>query len=193
MFNSKNENKQLTEKDFELETEINSSTDENEKLVDWMEEDYEGQLSVDVYHTDDEIIIKSTIAGIKPEDIDIIVNNDMVTIRGERAKEDKVIDENYFFQECYWGGFSRSIILPQEVKADQVKATLENGILTIRLPKEPLIKKVKISVTSSKPIKKKNIKVKEETGDNPLSSETTKDKEEKKGTTKKNKKRGKKK
>lgn len=95
----------------------------------------EGQLSVDVYQTKDSIVIKSTIAGVEPEDIDISFDNDMVTIRGQRQKDLNIRKEHYFYQECYWGGFSRSIILPVEVLADKIKATIKNGILTIILPK----------------------------------------------------------
>src|SRR3989344_4184428 len=82
----------------------------------WLDEDYEeGQLSVDVFQTKDAIVIKSTIAGVKPEDIDISINNDMVTIRGKRQEEETISQDDYFYQECYWGGFSRSIILPTEI------------------------------------------------------------------------------
>lgn len=102
----------------------------------WLEEDYEeGQLSVDVYQTKDAIVIKSTIAGVKPEDIDISINNDMVTIKGKRELESTISEDDYFYQECYWGGFSRSIILPVEIIADKVEASLKNGVLTISLPK----------------------------------------------------------
>ena len=95
----------------------------------------EGQLSVDVYQTEDTIVIKSTIAGVRPEDIDISITNDMVTIRGERYLDEEVPDNAYFYQECYWGGFSRSIILPMEVKSDESDASLKNGILRIEMPK----------------------------------------------------------
>jgi len=102
----------------------------------WLEEDYEeGQLSVDVYQTKDAIVIKSTIAGVRPEDIDISINNDMVTIKGKRELESTISEDDYFYQECYWGGFSRSIILPIEIIADKVDASLKNGVLTISLPK----------------------------------------------------------
>jgi HSP20 family protein len=95
----------------------------------------EGQLSVDVYQTKDSVVIKSTIAGVEPEDIDISFDNDMITIRGQRQKDLSISKEHYFYQECYWGGFSRSIILPVEVLSEKIKATIKNGILTIILPK----------------------------------------------------------
>jgi len=102
---------------------------------DWLADSYDGQLSIDVYQTAKEIIIKSTIAGAKPENIDISINKDMVTIRGVRQEDEQIAEEDYLYKECYWGGFSRSIILPTNIKADKVKATLKNGILTVILPK----------------------------------------------------------
>ena len=112
---------------------------------DWLEgEDYAGQLAVDVYQTKDEIVIKSTIAGVKPEDIDIAINNDMITLRGKREKDHEVTDDDYYYRECYWGGFSRSIILPCEVKVDKIKASMKNGILSVVLPKANKVSKVTV-------------------------------------------------
>lgn len=98
-------------------------------------EEGEGQLALDVYETNEDIVVKSTIAGAKPENIEISVNNDMLTIRGKREEEEMMAEENYFYRECYWGNFSRSIILPKPVEADKIKARLKDGILTIALPK----------------------------------------------------------
>ncbi len=133
-----------------------SKDDEKEKnitiknhLTDNEDEDVlagEGQLMVDVYQTPTEIVIKSAVAGVKPEDIDISIVNDMITIKGKRELDETVRGDAYFYQECYWGSFSRSIILPIEIDADRVSATLKNGILTVRLPKidKNKVKKVKI-------------------------------------------------
>lgn len=106
----------------------------------------EGQLTIDVYQTDNDIVIKSTIAGVKPEDLDVSINNDMITIRGERKNEEIINEENYYYQECYWGNFSRSIILPVDVLPDKIEASMKNGILTIRLPKADNTKTKKIQV-----------------------------------------------
>lgn len=106
----------------------------------------EGQLTIDVYQTDNDIVIKSTIAGVKPEDLDVSINNDMVTIRGERKNEENVSEENYYYQECYWGQFSRSVILPVDVLADKAEASMKNGIFTLRLPKADTTKTKKIQV-----------------------------------------------
>lgn len=108
--------------------------------------DAEGQLTIDVYQTDDSIVIKSTIAGVKPEDLDVSINNDMVTIKGERKTEEKVGAENYYYQECYWGSFSRSVVLPVDIISEKAEAALKNGILTIRLPKADTNKVKKIQV-----------------------------------------------
>jgi len=113
----------------------------------WMDEDFEeGQLSIDVYQTRDDIVVKSTIAGVKSEDIDISINNDMLTIRGKREMEELIREEDYLFRECYWGNFSRSVILPVEVQAEKIEATLENGILTIILPKAHTAKQISVKV-----------------------------------------------
>jgi len=111
----------------------------------WISE-YEGQLTLDVFQTKDNVVIKSTIAGVKPEDLDITIANDMVTIKGDRKKEDEVREEDYFYQECYWGSFSRSIILPVDIDVDNVEAELKDGILTVILPKAAKAKTKKIKI-----------------------------------------------
>lgn len=109
-------------------------------------EEHEGQLTVDVYQTPETIVVKSTIAGVKPEDLDVSITNDMVTIRGTRRHDEEVREEDYFYRECYWGGFSRSIILPVDIVAEKADASLKDGILTIRIPKEEALvtKRVKV-------------------------------------------------
>jgi len=106
----------------------------------------DGQLTIDVYQTDEDVVIKSTIAGVNPEDLDVSINNDMITIRGERKFEEEVGEENFYYQECYWGSFSRSVVLPVDVIAEKIEASLKNGILTIRLPKADTNKTKKIKV-----------------------------------------------
>jgi len=112
----------------------------------WMDDSEEGQLSIDVYQTQKDIVIKSTIAGVKPADIDIAINNDMLTIRGKREMANTVKNEDYLFRECYWGAFSRSIILPVEIQAEKIDASLENGVLTVVLPKAKPAKEISIKV-----------------------------------------------
>lgn len=115
------------------------------KEKDWFEP--EGQLTVDVYQTKDELIIQSAVAGIKPEDLEILIEGDVITIKGRRENFSSLLSEgNYFIQECYWGAFSREIILPVEVDPNRVEATMKEGILTIRLPKISRERKRKISI-----------------------------------------------
>jgi len=111
--------------------------EDNSAISEWMEKEAasEGQLSVDVYHTDKKIIIQSTIAGAKPEDLKISLHHDLLTIHGTRKQPQGVADDNYLYRECYWGPFSRSIILPAEVDSRKVEANLENGVLTVTLEK----------------------------------------------------------
>lgn len=97
---------------------------------------HEGQLSVDVAETPEEVIIRAAIGGIKPEDLDIFLSHDTVTIKGTRMHEEKEdIHTTYHYRECHWGGFSRTIILPSHVNADESSAKLKNSVLTIRLKK----------------------------------------------------------
>ena len=116
----------------------------------WLDEKegqlYDGQLSVDVLQTDEEIIITSTVAGLKAEDLDITINGDMITIKGVRNPRFERPEEDYFIRECCWGGFSRSIILPVDVQHDKIHAELDHGILIVRLPKAQHSRNGKISV-----------------------------------------------
>jgi HSP20 family protein len=127
----------------ELET---TSTPEGTS-EDWLSE-YEGQLTIDMYQTKDNVIIKSTIAGVRPEDIDVTIANDMVTIRGERKRDFEASSEDYFYQECYWGSFSRSVVLPVDVDIENVAADLKDGILTVELPKAAKARAKKVKVGS---------------------------------------------
>ena len=120
---------------------------EEKKSEEWLTES-EGQLTIDVYQTPTEIVIKSTIAGVSPDAIDISMTNDMITIKGNRKKDEEAKEEDYYYQECYWGPFSRSVILPVDVEVDNADAGMKNGILTIRLPKIEKIKTKKIEIKS---------------------------------------------
>jgi len=92
-------------------------------------------LTVDVYQTPNDIVVESAIAGVAPDDIDVNVTTDSIAIRGARKREKTVRDEDYLYQECYWGKFGRSIILPQEVDPEGAVVKFKNGILTVTLPK----------------------------------------------------------
>ncbi len=99
------------------------------------EEDRDGELTVDVYQTADMIVVKSMIAGVRPEDLDIAITRDMVTIRGKREEERIARDEDYFARELYWGSFSRAIELPEEIDVDEAEAIEKHGLLILKLPK----------------------------------------------------------
>lgn len=117
-------------------------TIQSDELTDWMADspiadpEEEGQLAVDAYQTEDDIIVKAPIAGVFPEDLEIAITDEVVTIKGERKRVEGINNENYFAQECYYGAFSRSYLLPIAVDSDSAKANIKNGILTIIIPKQ---------------------------------------------------------
>ena len=116
------------------------------KEKEWFEP--EGELAVDVYQTGEEIVIQSTVAGVGPDDLDINIENDVVTISGTRNNPNPDEEKNYFYQECYWGPFSRQIILPEEVDINKIDASLKDGIFTLHLPKmeRQKVRKIKVRV-----------------------------------------------
>jgi HSP20 family protein len=131
----------------ELETSENATRIKDEES--WLEESAsEGQLTVDVHQTPNDIIIKTMVAGVSPEDLDISITRDMVTIKGKRAESHEVKEEDYFYKELYWGSFSRSVSLPQEVDVEEAEATEDHGLVTIRLPKVNKEKLAKLKVKS---------------------------------------------
>lgn len=95
----------------------------------------EGQLTVDVYQTNSEIIIQTMTAGVRPDDLNISITPEKVIISGRREAPRGIANDDYFFKELYWGAFSRTIILPQEVVAEEAEAMEKHGLLIIRLPK----------------------------------------------------------
>ncbi|MCB9806169.1 Hsp20/alpha crystallin family protein [Candidatus Nomurabacteria bacterium] len=112
------------------------------------EESVDGQLAVDVFNTEDSIIIKAMIAGVRPGDLDIDISRDMVTIHGSREESHEITHDNYYHRELYWGSFSRNILLPEEVDVDLAEAAEKNGLLTISLPKLDKNRKTKLHVKS---------------------------------------------
>ncbi len=99
------------------------------------EPDSEGELAVDVYQTPTHIVIKAMIAGVRPDELDVSITRDMVTIRGKRESHTEGTAGEFFFQELYWGTFARTITLPQEVEIEEAEANEKHGLLVIRLPK----------------------------------------------------------
>jgi HSP20 family protein len=106
------------------------------KAASWIDETAEeGELTVDVYQNSDTIFVKAMIAGVRPEDLDINISRDMVTIRGKREEERVSSSDDYFIRELYWGSFSRSVTLPEEIDVDESEAIEKHGLLILRLPK----------------------------------------------------------
>jgi HSP20 family protein len=126
----------------------NSEEPEKKKGRRWLSfGEEEGQLTIDVYQTENDLVIQTAVAGVKPEDLDVSIERDVVTIRGGREKQYQEKGD-YFIQECFWGTFSRQIILPAEVDPSQAKASFKEGVLTIRMPKIKREKKVKINISA---------------------------------------------
>ncbi len=116
----------------------------------WIEESVEeGQLTVDVYQTPNDIIIKTIVAGVKPEDLDISISRDMVTIKGKREDVHEAGDDDYFHKELYWGSFSRTILLPEEIDVEAAEANERHGLLSIKLPKIDKRRQTKLRVRSN--------------------------------------------
>lgn len=116
---------------------------------DWMDEgDIEGQLAIDAYQTEDAVVIKAPLAGVQPEDLEISITDEVVTIKGQRQHGETITQENYFAQECYWGGFARSWLVPVPIEPDKAQASIKNGILTIVVPKQAKSRTRVIKVSS---------------------------------------------
>ncbi len=109
----------------------------------------EGELPVDMYQTNDAIIIKALVAGVSPSDLDISITRDMVTIRGVREEYQETNDDNYYHRELFWGGFTRTLVLPEEVVIDEAEAQEKHGLLEIRLPKLDKHRSTQLKVRSN--------------------------------------------
>ena len=134
------------DKDSEDEIEeVEDALDEGESWTD-KETEPEGELTVDVYQTADAVVIKSMIAGVRPEDLDISITRDVVTIRGKREEEKTIEDEDFITKELYWGSFSRTVTLPVEIDVDEAEAIEKHGLLILKLPKLDKKKKSKVKV-----------------------------------------------
>ena len=105
-----------------------------------------GLLPLDVYQTDNDVVIKATIPGIAPEEVDISITGDTVTIKGEQKEETEVKDEDYMLKERRYGSFSRSVSIPVSVKSDKADATFDNGVLKLTLPKAEEIRPKQIKI-----------------------------------------------
>ena len=118
---------------------------ENKEWSSLVKDEAEGELMIDVFQTEKELVIQSAIAGVKIEDLEISIEREVITIKGRREKDTKE-NQDYFIKECFWGPFSREIIAPVEINPGETKASFNNGILTIKIPKIEREKKMKINL-----------------------------------------------
>jgi len=135
------------EEEFEQPVAPISRTQAPEKVQDIVEHG-DGQLAVDVVNTDDALIVRAMLAGVKASDIDIDITRDMVTIRGTREEDQEITLEDYYHRELFWGSFSRNIILPEEIDVEEAEAVEKHGLITLHLPKLDKNRKTKLAVKS---------------------------------------------
>ncbi len=114
-----------------------------------------GTIPIDMYQNEDNVILKATLPGVKPEEVDISVTGDILTIKAERKEEKETKDKDYIRRENRYGMVSRSVTLPVEVKADKADATFDNGILTLTLPKSEIVKPRQIKVQAKPKLSEK--------------------------------------
>lgn len=113
--------------------------------------------AIDMYQTPSEVVVKANLPGVKPEEVDIHITGDTLTIKGERKTEEEIKRENYLYQEHRYGAFSRSVSLPAGLNTDKAQASLENGILTLTIPKAEEAKPKVIKVKTKGVVETKNM------------------------------------
>jgi len=131
------------DREFGADDDLAVSEDQYAEDDEWEDEEQsvrtaepqDGELPVDMYQTDDEIIIRAIVAGVDPSDLEISITRDMVTVRGVREEYQEAQDDGYFHRELFWGSFSRTLLLPEEVAIDESEAQEKHGMLEIRMPK----------------------------------------------------------
>lgn len=128
--------------------EIPTMKSAHEETAEIPDEEAEGELALDVYQTPTEIVVHTFVAGVRPEDLEINITRDMLTIRGKRQEAHVAKEGDFFSRELYWGSFSRTVSLPQEVEPEEAEAMERHGLLTIRLPKIDKNKKSNLKVKS---------------------------------------------
>ncbi|MCA9362266.1 Hsp20/alpha crystallin family protein [Candidatus Kaiserbacteria bacterium] len=121
--------------DDDLAVEEDYPEDESWEGEDSAGSQQDGELPVDMYQTNDDIVIRALVAGVSPNELEISITRDMVTVRGVREEYQESQDDGYFHRELFWGSFSRTLLLPEEVAIDEAEAQEKHGLLEIRLPK----------------------------------------------------------
>ena len=138
----------ILEKTDNFETEVEAEPMNSADFNDWVKEGKgEGKLSIDVAQNETHILVVSTMAGARPDKIEVFVHNDLLTIRGTRNSPlEKDEDIEYYYQECFWGTFSRTVVLPVDVKGDLASAKYQNGVLFVSIPKQKKDNKISIEI-----------------------------------------------
>jgi HSP20 family molecular chaperone IbpA len=129
--------------------EVLEEIDTEESAESIMDSEEEGELAIDMFQTPSEIIVRTMVAGVKPEDLDISITRDMVTIHGKRLESHEGADQDFFHQELYWGSFSRTIVLPTEIEIEEAEAVEKHGLLTLILPKIDKNRQSKLKVRAN--------------------------------------------
>jgi len=147
--NEENEEKEIPHNHNGLNKKTILSLKENpeSKESKW-EEEIDAELTVDLYQTPTDIIVQTMIAGVQPDNLSITITRDMITIRGKREENQSIDKNNYFVQELYWGAFSRTISLPEEVDPEEAEAIEKHGLLIIKLPKLDKNRETKLKIKS---------------------------------------------
>ncbi len=140
--------KSRTARSHSMETNIEVTEEVDPFLHTYQDEEEDGELPVDVYHTDTEIIVQAFVAGVRPDELQITITRDSMTIKGKRQVSQKMDDNNYCIRELYWGSFSRMIDLPAEVEPEEAEAVEKHGLIIIKLPKIDKQKRASIRVKS---------------------------------------------
>lgn len=136
------------EEEVFIDTDNESTQNSSNRGDEYQQPDEDGELPIDMYQTNDTIVIRALVAGVDPDDLNISITRDMVILKGQREEIQEVADENYYHRELFWGSFSRSILLPEEVIIDEAEAREKHGFLEIILPKLDKSRSARLTVKS---------------------------------------------
>ena len=145
------ENEENKEEEFSIDRKINSGMKENsyqKEREQKLEEELDAELTIDLYQTQSDIIVQTMVAGVQPDNLIINITRDTITIKGKREENKSIDKDNCFVQELYWGSFSRTISLPEEVDPEEAEAIEKHGLLIIKLPKLDKNRETKLKVKS---------------------------------------------
>ncbi len=152
---SSDEYDRILDEDHQFGEDDDLAVEDNQEEEEWEDEasdnggQQDGELPVDMYQTDDNIVIRALVAGVSPGELEISITRDMVTIRGVREEYQEAHDDGYFHRELFWGSFSRTLLLPEEVAIDEAEAQEKHGLLEIKLPKLDKHRSTQLKVRSN--------------------------------------------